>query len=398
MASWKAATAPRRAGRAASVLVLLAVLVLCALRWSGVNSGGWVDLAVYIRGAEAIVAGTPLYESTSGVLPFTYSPFAAVVFAPLSFLSITTARWLFTIGSLLSYLVVVTVCGRRLRLPWQSLALVALAGMAMEPVVRTILLGQINLYLMALVVLDCLVVRPKHRGWLVGLAAGIKIVPGVFVLYFVLQRDWRSAVRASGAFLLTVALGAIVTPQGSLKYWTGGLLEISRWGPVAVVDAKNQSLIGELARISHQPTPLLMTTLVLATAGLALGLAAARRQLRIGDEVAALTAVAIGGLLASPLSWNHHWVWAVPAVMVLVSRLQWASACLIGLVFAAGTARGVTLAPSQESLTLLQQLASGTYVATGLAVLALWTFGSGRWGRPPWSAQDGAAMSAGATL
>jgi len=84
--------------------------------------------------------------------------------------------------------------------------------------------------------------------------------------------------------------------------------------------------------------------------------------------------------------------------MVLVSRRQWASACLVGLVFAAGTARGVTLAPSQESLTLLQQLASGTYVATGLAVLALWAFGSGRWGRPPWSAQDGAAMSAGATL
>ena len=398
MASWKAATAPRRAGRAASVLVLLAVLVLCAVRWSGVNSGGWVDLAVYIRGAEAIVAGTPLYESTSGVLPFTYSPFAAVVFAPLSFLSITTARWLFTIGSLLSYLVVAAVCGRRLRLPWQSLTLVALAGMALEPVVRTILLGQINLYLMALVVLDCLVVRPTHRGWLVGLAAGIKVVPGVFVLYFVLQRDWRSAVRASGAFLLTVALGAIVTPQGSLKYWTGGLLEISRWGPAAVVDAKNQSLIGELARISHQPTPLIVTTLVLTAAGLALGLAAARRQLRIGDEVAALTAVAIGGLLASPLSWNHHWVWAVPAVMVLVSRLQWASACLIGLVFAAGTARGVNLAPSQESLTVLQQLASGTYVATGVAVLALWALGSGRWGRPPGSAQDGAAMSAGATL
>ena len=30
---------------------------------------------------------------------------------------------------------------------------------------------------------------------------------------------------------------------------------ISHWGPVAVVDGKNQSLIGELARISHHPCP-----------------------------------------------------------------------------------------------------------------------------------------------
>jgi len=190
-----------------------------------------------------------------------------------------------------------------------------------------------------------------------------------------------------------------VAPQDSLRYWRGGLFGISHWGPVAVVDAKNQSLIGQLARISHEPSPLILTTLVLAAAGLALGLAAARRQLRIGDEVAALTAVAIGGLLASPLSWTHHWVWAVPAVMVLVSRRQWAPAGLLALVFAVGSARGVTLAPSQESLTVLQQVASATYVAAGAGLLAIWAWGSGRWGRSAAApAQDGAEMSAGATL
>ncbi len=395
MVTWREARTRRLAGIAAAALVLAGLSIL---RWSGINSGGWVDLAVYVRGAEALVTGTPLYQSVPGTLPFTYTPFAAVVFAPLTLLGTGTARWLFTAGSLVSYLAVLVVCARRLRLSWQHLALVALAGMALEPLVRTILLGQINLYLMALVVIDCLLVRSTRRGWLVGLAAGIKIVPGVFVLYFVLRRDWRSAVRAAAGFVLTVTLGAFVLPAGSRQYWTGGLFEISHWGPVAVLDAKNQSLIGELARISHQPSPAMLTTLVLSAAGLALALAAARRQLRIGDEVAAVTAIAIGGLLASPLSWTHHWVWAVPAILVLVSRRQWAIAGLVGLVFAAGPARGVVLAPSQDSLSLLQQVASGTYIATGLALLALWAFGSGRWGRTPASAQDGAAISAGATL
>ena len=376
----QAAQSPRFVGWAVAVL---AVVALCLLRLSGVNSGNWVDLEVYVRGAQSILTRATLYEPQAGDLPFTYPPFAAVVFIPLHLLSSTGARWLFTLGSLASYLVAVGACGWRLRLPWRHLALVAVAGMALEPFVHTMLLGQVNLYLMAAVAVDCLVVRSSRRGWLVGLAAGIKVVPGVFVLYFVLQRDWRSALRAACAFLATVVCGAIVAPQDSLRYWSGGLFGISHWGPVAVVDGKNQSLIGQLARISHNPSPLMVTALVLSASGLALAVAAAHRQFRIGDDVAALTAVAIGGLLASPLSWIHHWVWCVPAIMVLVSRRQWVTAWLWGLVFAAGSARWVVLRPSQESLDLLQQVASATYVAAGLGLLVMWVFGSGTrgWGR-----------------
>ena len=109
--------------------------------------------------------------------------------------------------------------------------------------------------------------------------------------------------------------------------------------------------------------------------GLALAVAAAHRQLRIGEDAAALAAIAIGGLLASPLSWTHHWVWGIPAVLVLVSRRQWLTAWLFGAVFAAGPEFGITIAPSQQSLTLLQQVVFATYVAAGTGLLALWAFG-----------------------
>jgi len=167
----------------------------------------------------------------------------------LHLLGSTAARWVFTLGSVFSYLVAVAAVGWRLRLPQRYLVLVALGGMALEPFVRTILLGQVNLYLMAPVVVDCLVVRSSRRGWLVGLAAGINVVPGVFVQYFVLQRDWRSVLRAGCGILVTMVCRAIVAPADSLRFWTGGLLGISHFGPSAVVDSKNQSLIGELARI-----------------------------------------------------------------------------------------------------------------------------------------------------
>jgi alpha-1,2-mannosyltransferase len=361
-------------GLAAAVL---GVGALYWLRWSGVNSGNWVDLEVYVRGAQAMATRTPLYAPHPGVLPFTYSPFAAVAFTPLLIMGTVGARWVLSLGSLASYLIVIGTLGWRLHLPRTHLVLVGLAGMALEPFVRTMLLGQVNLYLMAAVVVDALVIKSSHRGWLVGLAAGIKLVPGVFVLYFALKRDWHSCLRVGAGFLLTVVFGVIVAPQDSLGYWSGGLLGISHWGPVAVVDGKNQSLIGQLARVSHNPSPVVATVLALCAGGLALGIAAAHRQSHKGDDVAALTAIAIGGLLACPLSWTHHWVWGLPAIMVLVSRRQWVATCLAGSVLAAGAARGPTLQPSEASLTFLQQLACSTYVAAGVALLVIWVFDSG---------------------
>ena len=223
MVNWKAARNPRFVGCAAAVL---GVVALWWLRWSGVNAGSWVDLEVYVRGAEAIVTRAPLYEPQAGVLPFTYSPFAAVVFTPLHLLSPTGARWVFTLGSLVSYLVVVGVCGWRLRLSWRLLALVALAARA-----------------------------GLRRRRLMG--GNASTVAGV------------AHPAATGGFC----------PLRRRRYWSGGLFGISHWGPIAVVDGKNQSLIGELARISHDPSPLLVTALVLSASGLALGIAAAHRQL-----------------------------------------------------------------------------------------------------------------------
>ena len=50
-------------------------------------------------------------------------------------------------------------------------------------------------------------------------------------------------------------------------------------------------------------------------------------------------------------------------------------AWLLGAVFAAGPEFGITVAPSQESLTLLQQVVFATYVAAGTGLLAMWAFG-----------------------
>jgi alpha-1,2-mannosyltransferase len=271
------------------------------------------DLEVYRRGAAAVLNGT-LYAPFDG-LPFTYTPFAAVAFVPLHAAGRPAAIVLMTAVSVASYVVIVLICARALALDRRTTLVAGIAGFAIEPVVHTFALGQVNLLLAVMVLIDLLVLPSRHRGWLVGIAAGVKLVPGVFAIYLLLRRDWWGLVRAAGGLAVTILLGWVVDHGDSHLYWTKLFYDDSHVGGVAYVG--NQSLNGVLVRFTHDETPPTAAYLALALAALALAAYAAWRQLRSGNELGAVTAIAFGGLLASPISWTHHWVWLVPAMMVL---------------------------------------------------------------------------------
>jgi alpha-1,2-mannosyltransferase len=121
------------------------------LRWGVIRKGIWIDLDVYIRGAVAVMRHEPLYGVSVQGQFFTYPPFAALFFVPLELLQSVTARWALTVASIGCYVLVVVVCARRLRINLAIAAMVGLVGLTFEPIARNILLGQINLVLVALV-------------------------------------------------------------------------------------------------------------------------------------------------------------------------------------------------------------------------------------------------------
>jgi alpha-1,2-mannosyltransferase len=187
--------------------------------------------------------------------------------------------------------------------------------------------------LMALCLADCVPGRTRWpRGVLVGLAVAIKLVPGVFLIYFLItgRRDaLANAVLTAGA----VTLGAFaLLPHDSVDYWFGALLEGGdRTG--AVNGTTNQAINGMVARI-YLPDPLgSLLWLVLAAAMAYFGFKMARRATLLGDDLLAsgtrradahslrLAGVAIVGLLSvllSPVGWIHHLVWMVPVIGALV--------------------------------------------------------------------------------
>ena len=333
--------------------------------------------------------GSPLYDWTgqNGV-QFTYPPFAAVIFSVASVLSWTAMRWAMTLASLaalgLSTWLVFGALGYRDRPAIRLGATLGVSALALatEPVQQTLALGQVNLLLMLLVVADLLTggaLTPggRTRWWHgvgIGIAAGVKLTPLIFIPYLLLIRRYRQAAVAAGVFAATVALGYAILPRDSGTYWAHGLfLKANRI--VFLGTRGNQSLRGVLARlagsVSAGTVPWIAAAVLVGVAGLV----AAALLYRARQPVPAMLACALTGLLVSPLSWDHHWVWVAPGIALLahlgatagrglVRTAWWAAAAVLFGVFASWP-QFWNLSQSGLTPSGLGWYAPGTYFATG---------------------------------
>ncbi len=283
--------------------------------------GNQLDLEVYRQGAQEVLDGNRLYDAKLvGVMDYTYAPASVVVFIPFALMSLEAARvvWMAGIFIALYFVIVLSFKSLGYQINWPirtlSVALV-LVSTLMEPARTTMWYGQINVYLMLLIMWDLL--QGKHsriRGLGVGVAAGIKLTPLLFVLYLVINRNWRAVWLAGAGFAATIALGIAVMPRDSWKYWSGTFIDSKRVGAPNTVG--NQSIRGALANLWQTENPNALVWIALAVAALVLGMVAASMAHRQGHELLAVTMVGMTGTVVSPMSWGHHWVWVVPLLVI----------------------------------------------------------------------------------
>jgi alpha-1,2-mannosyltransferase len=284
------------------------------------------DLSVYLGGAGQALHDPGnlfnwIYEGHRGI-QFTYTPFAALLFTLGRVLPFKALLGLDAVVSTFSLLAAIWIAFRELG--WRPVAragaTLLIGGLAFwtEPVQRGLFLGQIELALMALIVWD--MCQPDRRWWkgaAVGIAAGVDLIPLLYIAYLIITRRFRQAAVALGAFVVTVIIGFAILPRASVSWWIdGSFFQASRTGFVG--SQENQSLRGILTRlvgsVNGAQAPWLLVAVVVGV----LVLVAAAVLHNAGYTFAGLMVVALGTLLDSPISWDHHWVWIAPGLALII--------------------------------------------------------------------------------
>ncbi|MFC7429677.1 glycosyltransferase 87 family protein [Nocardia tengchongensis] len=351
------------------MLVIGTLLAVAALVWHvyalplgnpyyGLFNNG-VDLDVYRAGGAVIRDGSSLYDGPVVFgMDFTYTPFAALAFVPLTVFSTVTAKalwWTVTLAALIALAgrCLLALGYRNTVRTWMFALPLALVCTVLEPVRTTIWLGQINIFLALLIVWD-LTRAPTAplRGVGVGVAAGIKLTPVFFLVYLACTRQWRALGVAAGAFAATVAIGFAARPADAWSYWSKQITTPERVG--AVDSPANQSVNGLLAQLLRffdvrrytvdtfgmtvfQPPAWMWLPIVALVA--VLGLLAAALAHRAHRELLAVTVTGMTAACVSPFSWGHHWVWFMPLAILAwhytrtnPTRWAWTALAAVALI------------------------------------------------------------------
>lgn len=290
------------------------------------------DLDVYLRGTRDLAQGRPLYDAflnASGDpalrYAFIYPPLFAILMLPFLVVPTTVLPivWLIATHAALG-VTFFTVLGR-LRTNRMVVLLSLLITLAFYPLWVDASQAQANLPILLLVMLGMVGIsdgKPRAGIW-IGLAAALKLTPGLLLVWLLLERRFRAAGWTVAAFVGVTVLAALIRPTDSLTYARYVIPQLA--GGTAYWS--NQSIDGVASRLlttNRYTTPLLdlswahVLVVSLAIAALALWVSAGRRQVEpLTRAIAFLPLVP----LFSAVSWEHHLVILLPLVWLILTVL-----------------------------------------------------------------------------
>lgn len=311
-----------------------------------------------------------LMEGDDYVFPYLYPPPSLFFFLPLSSMSYAGARQFALIANHLLFLFIVWaiplyLLRREPRFGFVGVALCLVYAFAFYPVALTLEHGQVNILLAVFLFLFWLLAekgKPFPASIFLALAVLLKTYPILLIPLLFLTRRWRESVYALGWLALAVILSWAILPSVIWQDWltkvlpVGGYMQTAdgMYPPAAIW---NQSLNGFFARMftasdwSHPlwVNPALARILTYLAAGLVsalTALAAWRNRMRVDALERMMIPALLAMYLIAPFSWEHHLVYLLPPVLILLSRpafetlpktafylLAFGSALLLGLPF-----------------------------------------------------------------
>jgi hypothetical protein len=195
------------------------------------------DLTKYsLAASKVMLNGGDAYDSSANPYnnKYKYFPLNATLLVPLAFLPIPMAQglWVAINACLVIFALwsLKELAGRKRLNFFIWIGAFIIAG---RFIIDCIQLGQWNLPTFSLTVIGLWLIIARKRPWIgglvVALAAGMKYMPAVFILYFLSRRQWKPAI----AILLGMALWILILPT-------------LVWGPSRHID-----MLGHFVETSH---------------------------------------------------------------------------------------------------------------------------------------------------
>lgn len=278
---------------------------------------GW-DFDIYWSAGKSVAAGGSAYAATLALgadqwgigRTYVYPPFLAHVMAPLTALPEAVGFAIFTAAGIAAVM-----------LAFRSLDEVPTARLVPRIVVGlgalwiTVFVGQVNLFVLAGLVLVVGSRNERLAGAGLALAVLLRVTPAVFALVLLAQRRWAAAAWAA----VFTALGAAVG-GGELETYLSILRTLGTLPPVHSL--WQTSLAG-----------IWLPLAIAAAVAVAMVFVAAGRR-RSEAHVIRGTALGIGLLLVPGSSWFHWVAFTSAPLLVDGHRFAWSRRVLLGFVVA----------------------------------------------------------------
>lgn len=258
-------------------------------------------------------------------------PITAIFLLPLTFLPFSQSLMLYRLGSLLAYIAGAVIVARTLSGRASSIALLtgAVCLGLWQAVVISLQLGQLDGWIVLLLAIAVYAVHTRHfylTGACIGIAALLKISPGLLLVYCLLKRQW--SLLWSAACTMAVGLTLSWLPQQGAELNTF-LFEIAPRLSGGSIHVQNQALGAWLARLTAANPQFLVfgieigpwryVGLLVALCLLLLFWWLQRRQALSALEISSVILIA---LLAGPITWDHYTSWAIIPCILLMAQLQ----------------------------------------------------------------------------
>lgn len=303
--------------------------------------GGFGDLLGRVSNFRDLRATGNIYANFA-IEGFTYPPGGILLLSPIVLLPVGHVGLVWTAGALSALLLTFYLVGREIaRLSVSNSLLLASALTIASPVLWSsvydvLFWGQVGSVITLLVVSDFLAVRGTSQGVLVGLATTLKIYPGVFIVIWLLRRQFRPALTALATVAVTTALATLFWYDSAISFFHNELVgnqELSHFSTYTTAQSsagvddiffRPPYFLGHLSASAAMGVSALV-----AVVGIAAALWAWQREFVMTGLVLTLVISAI----CSPIAWNHYFVF-LPLMLFVPRELGWRSPTALACSFA----------------------------------------------------------------